>query len=267
MIARLTTELRLIDILSTDNSPIVELKSDAQRFLYDSVIENYINSYIEADNEEQFKKLFAVYWYRNILRYETLLQKETKILEELNTEKYSTITIERNETETPAIQQTESWTYGKQNTIQYGKHLVINPDITETEQTSGQNNQSNTGSTIDEINTEDTKYNQSTEKQKQQTIKTNNLANTADYTNTTNKTRTGAENHTNSGSDVMTDSGTNSHEYSQSGTRDTHSTNSTTNQTLKYDVDKFKTIISINKIVDLFIDEFYNLFVKIIFVI
>lgn len=267
MIARLTTELRLIDILSTDNSPIVEINSDAQQFLYDSVIDNYINSYVEADNEEQFKKLFSVCWNRNILKYETLLQKETEILGELNTEKDTNITIERSETETPAIKQTESWTYGKQNTIQYGKHLVINPDITETENTSGQNNQSNTGSTIDEINTEDTKYNQSTEKTSQKNLKTNNLTNAADYTNTLNKTRTGAENHTNSGSDVMTDSGTNSHEYSQSGTRDIRSNNSTRNRVFKYDVDKFKTIISVNKIVDLFIDEFYNLFVKIIFVI
>lgn len=267
MIARLTTELRLIDILSIDNSPIVDIKSDGQQFLYDSVIDNYINSYVEADNEEQFKKLFSIYWNRNILKYETLLQKETEILGELNTEKDNNIIIERNETETPAIKQTESWTYGKQNTIQYGKHLVINPDITEREETSGENTQTNKGSVIDEIDISDTKYNQSTEKQKQNNLKTNDLINKDNYTNILNKTRTGAENHTNSGSDVVTDSGTNSHEYSQTGTRDTHSTNSTRNRTFKYDVDKFKTIISVNKIVDLFIDEFYNLFVKIIFVI
>ena len=266
MTAERTICLRLIDILTTENTPLVKIATEEQQYLYDNVIDNYINSYIETDNEEQFIKLFNHYWNRNIKKYEALLKRESEILENLNTDKNNNIDIVKSETETPNITQNESWTYGKQNTINYGKQLDITPNITEEENITGTDTQTNTGSTINAGNSTVTKYNQSIEKTDSENTLTNNLTNELTHGTTTNKTRTGSENHTNSGSDVSIDSGTNSHDYTQTGNRTINGTNNTTNIVKRYDVEKFKMITNINKIVDLFVDECYNLFMKVMFI-
>lgn len=266
MQAERTIALRLIDILTEDNTPLVTIETEEQQYLYDNVIDNYINSYIETDNEEQFIKLFKHYWNRNINKYENLLKRESEILENLNTDKNNNIDIVKSETETPNITQNESWTYGKQNTINYGKQLDITPNITETESNTGKDTQTNKGTVSNVGTSTDTKYNQSIEKTDTTNEQTNDLTNELTHGKTTNRTRTGSENHTNSGSDVSIDSGTNSHDYTQTGDRTINGTNNTTNIVKRYDVEKFKMITNINKIVDLFVDEFYNLFMKVMFI-
>lgn len=263
----LTYELRLNEIIT--ETPIVSIPeehTEVDTFLYDSVISAYKYAYVNADNSEQFISDFNSYWNRNIRYYRDMMYNQIAIGENLFTARLETYDGGRDETETPNFTDTEDWTFGRQDKTEYGRTLNITPDITETDNGSGNTTVTPTGNEVTETTRGNTQYNQQIITGTETVTRTPLQKTETDGTTENTHKRTGNEEHTTSGQDTVTQSGSNGRSLTRTGSRTITYKDNRNNKVVVYDTEKFfEALKSGNTLVDKFIDTFAPLFNDILF--
>lgn len=260
-----TVQIRLNDIVNNNTIIPIEEDNETQLFLYNSVIGAYKYAYVCADNIEQFTSDFKTLWDRYYNYYSNLFERQVELSSNLFKARVETRNFNKKSTDTPNLEDTETWTFGRKDTTEYGKELTITPDITETRtpNLSQSVTQKGTDKTVTTEN--ETAYGRQTRIINSETERTPNLISTSNNTgNETNK-RNGTEKHTNGGTDTNTSSGENGRKLKRNGER-VISIDDTGNGTItEYNADLFEQIMSGNFVVDKFIDLFSPLFQDIIF--
>ena len=74
--------LRLNEIIDEDN-PFVLINDGMERGLYGTLLKAYRVSFINADSLDEFKAEFNFYWYKNIERYKSLLDRQSEFYTKL----------------------------------------------------------------------------------------------------------------------------------------------------------------------------------------
>lgn len=258
--------LRLNEIITND--PIIDFTEEdieIEKFLYDSVMGSYKYAYVNADNEEQFVSDFTGYWNRNIKYFKLSLFNQIALGENLFKARIEQHTGDTTTIDTPDLKDTEEWTFGRSDKTEYGKKLTIAPDITETDK--GGYNGSDTLNGTDETHTvgKNTKYNSQVLTDDTTVTRTpTDLKTDIERTNNNTHTRQGTEEHTNSGEDTVSSSGTNGRTLTRDGNRNIVFTDNRTNTVTTYNPEIFYQYIRSSNIVSEFIDIFSPLFNDII---
>lgn len=227
--------LRLKDILPTDGSPIVSFdypeiemfanNPDIQKLMYETVIRNYMWSYINADNKEQFYEWFTTYWQKNIIKYLPIFLKQIELSQKLYSARVEEFGYGRDTTETPDLQTTTEYQLGDEVKLQHGRVMTHERNLGE--------------------GGEETSY--------EQPLVENN------------RTLTGNETNSYSGADVTTRSGKNTDTRTEKGKKVITVKDNGTNTVTVYNAEQFRAVVETENILNTFIDEFDPLFNGVLF--
>lgn len=285
-----TRALRLNDILVEGETlvdfgyPYIEnftQNNQLKQIMYDSVINNYLWAFVNADNEEQFKSWFRTYWNRLIIQYLPNFENQIIISHNLNQARIEEHENTEDKTETPNLVDKTSYKLGDKTETTYGRKL----DMKSTGSQKNSNTQTNDLTTTDKGSTDKSATTDRTDKQQiyqydtvisntetktDETVTENDTnKNTRKETGTIKNSGTTTNNSTGSntysGVDKVERSGENVQTLTRSGNRVFSFKQKGTDKITYYDLDRFIKIIKHSNILNAFIDEFSPLFSSILF--
>lgn len=235
MVYQPTVNLRLNDIIEVgkyfvdfncyENFEQFQNNPDIQKIMYDLVIEHYRWAYLNADNKEQFVAWFNTYWKTHIFKYLPLFLKQISLSQELYTARLEEHEFDKTNTETPNLTTTTEYQLGDTVTLEHGRILTHERDLTE--------------------NGENAEY------EVQVTDLDRKLG--------------GSETNKYTGADTTSRTGKNTDTRTENGNRTVTINDTGKNTVTIYDTDKFRMISSQTDVILKFIDEFSPLFVSILY--
>lgn len=259
-------QIRLNDLIPAEPIVIFDPNNEAlQQLMYDVVIDNYKYAYVCADNLEQFISDFKGYWNRSQGYYTALLKAQEELSKNFWQARLEEHDVTKEDTDTPELTDTDSWTFGRKDTTTYGRDLTISPDITESDTGTDTNTLKRTGTVGTERIQNTTQYNQQLQVGSTNDTVTNNTTDTNTLTHGLTHKRTGTEKHGTSGSDSVEQSGENTHSLNRTGKRIIVHTDKGNNKVTIYDTEKFYSVVKAGNLLNRWIDLFAPLFMDIIF--
>lgn len=224
--------VRLNEVIDEAN-PFVKTETIIQRALYDTLLLNYHLSYIEADSLDEFKTEFKLYWMKNVLKYERLVDRSNDIYEKLFKFRDGTSNHVGNETHTNKQVKTEKFAPTETVTTTYGHTMTQGYEAKEAD-------------------------NGTTEKRFEQ-----NAVETSSKAGSTTTYKYGA---VGDSGDKTSRGGTNTTTTTYSGEPDKTENSLTITDSLQdYDIDRFIKALKATNVYDLWIDEFAPLFSEVLF--
>lgn len=225
--------VRLNEIIDEAN-PFIKTETVVQNALYNILLLNYRLSYVEADNLDEFKTEFKLYWNKNVPKYERLIDRSNDIYEKLFKFRDGTSTHVGNETRKNNQTKTEKFTPTETVTTKLGHTMTQDYSAPEAD-------------------------NKTTEKRfEQNAIETSsNSGSTTTFKYEVGEGQSG---------DITTRGGNNTTETSYKGDPDKTENNLTITDSLQdYDIDRFIKALKTSNVYDLWIDEFAPLFSEVLF--